>query len=83
VAVPDVTIGIQRDPALARAIADISAAEIRATDSALVSFGTRHTMSDTLSATRGIGAAAAISSTSSLGTATPVAAVSASSMTPR
>jgi hypothetical protein len=51
------TIGLQRDGALAAAIADISAAEIRATDSALVSFGTRHTMSDTLSNTRGIGAA--------------------------
>ena len=46
-----------RDPALAAAIADISASEIRATDSVLVSFGTRHTMSDTLSDTRGIGAA--------------------------
>lgn len=53
----DVTIGLKRDPALAAAIADISAAQIRATDSALVSFGTRHTMSDTASATRGIGAA--------------------------
>ncbi|HYU54526.1 MAG TPA: M28 family peptidase [Gemmatimonadaceae bacterium] len=53
----DLRIGLKQDPALARAIAEISAAEIRATDSALVSFGTRHTMSDTLSATRGIGAA--------------------------
>jgi hypothetical protein len=53
----DVTIGLKRDPALAATIADISAAQIRATDSALVSFGTRHTMSDTLSNTRGIGAA--------------------------
>jgi hypothetical protein len=53
----DVTIGLKRDPALAATIADISAAQIRATDSALVSFGTRHTMSDTISATRGIGAA--------------------------
>jgi hypothetical protein len=53
----DASIGLKRDPALARAIADISVAEIRATDSALVSFGTRHTMSDTVSATRGIGAA--------------------------
>src|SRR6266513_4685131 len=56
-AVSDVTIGLTRDPALAAAIADISAAEIRATDSTLVSFGTRHTMSDTVSNTRGIGAA--------------------------
>ena len=51
------TIGLKSDPALAAVIADISASEIRATDSALVSFGTRHAMSDTLSATRGIGAA--------------------------
>ena len=51
------TIGLKSDPALAATIADISASEIRATDSALVSFGTRHAMSDTLSATRGIGAA--------------------------
>ncbi|MFL5469919.1 MAG: M28 family peptidase, partial [Gemmatimonadaceae bacterium] len=51
------TLGLARDETLARAIADISALEIRATDSALVAFGTRHTMSDTLSATRGIGAA--------------------------
>jgi hypothetical protein len=56
-AVPDVTIGLVRDPALSSLIADISAARIRETDSALVSFGTRHTMSDTLSNTRGIGAA--------------------------
>ena len=55
--VPDVTMGLIRDPALAATIAEISAARIRETDSALVSFGTRHTMSDTLSNTRGIGAA--------------------------
>ena len=54
---PDITIGLTRDPALAAAIGDISAARIRETDSVLVSFGTRHTMSDTLSPTRGIGAA--------------------------
>jgi len=53
----DVTMGLKRDPALAATIAEISAAQIRATDSALVSFGTRHTMSDTISTTRGIGAA--------------------------
>jgi hypothetical protein len=56
-AAPDFTMGLVRDPALAAAIAEISAARIRDTDSALVSFGTRHTMSDTLSNTRGIGAA--------------------------
>ena len=54
---PDVTMGLKRDPALAAAIAEISTAQIRSTDSALVSFGTRHTMSDTLSNSRGIGAA--------------------------
>ena len=53
----DVTMGLKRDGALAAAIADISPANIRATDSALVSFGTRHAMSDTISGTRGIGAA--------------------------
>lgn len=56
-AVPDVTMGLIRDPALAATIAEISAARIRETDSALVSFGTRHTMSDTVSNVRGIGAA--------------------------
>ena len=54
---PDITIGLTRDAALAAAIGSISAARIRETVSALVSFGTRHTMSDTLSSTRGIGAA--------------------------
>jgi hypothetical protein len=53
----DARLGLVRDPALAAAIGDISASEIRATDSTLVSFGTRHAMSDTLSNTRGIGAA--------------------------
>jgi hypothetical protein len=54
---PGITIGLTRDAALAAAIGSISAARIRETDSALVSFGTRHTMSDTSSSTRGIGAA--------------------------
>jgi hypothetical protein len=57
VSTSDVTIGLRNDPALQAVIRDISADRIRATDSALVSFGTRHTMSDTLSSTRGIGAA--------------------------
>src|SRR3954468_25106966 len=57
VASTDVKMGLQRDAVLAAAVAEISAAQIRATDSALVSFGTRHAMSDTMSATRGIGAA--------------------------
>lgn len=51
------TLGLKRSAELAAAIADISSLEIRATDSALVAFGTRNTMSDTLSSTRGIGAA--------------------------
>ncbi|HMH26853.1 MAG TPA: hypothetical protein VK542_09755, partial [Gemmatimonadaceae bacterium] len=54
---PASTLGLYRDPALVATIADISASQIRATDSVLVSFGTRHAMSDTLSNTRGIGAA--------------------------
>lgn len=53
----DARMGLQRDPALMAAISDISPRRIRETDSALVAFGTRHTMSDTLSNTRGIGAA--------------------------
>src|SRR5688500_10154878 len=53
----DARIGLRRDAALAAATTEISARRIRETDSALVGFGTRHTMSDTLSATRGIGAA--------------------------
>src|SRR5438477_10267880 len=57
IAQSDVTMGLTRDPALAAAIAEISSAQIRVTDSMLVSFGTRHAMSDTVSNTRGIGAA--------------------------
>ena len=53
----DPRIGLARDTALQSALADVSATRIRATDSALVSFGTRNTFSDTLSHTRGIGAA--------------------------
>lgn len=53
----DVRIGLAHDPAIATTLTEISAARIRATDSILVAFGTRHTMSDTLSPTRGIGAA--------------------------
>ncbi|MEO5904426.1 MAG: M28 family peptidase, partial [Gemmatimonadaceae bacterium] len=53
----DLTMGLYRDPALASLLAEISASQIRETDSALVTFGTRHTMADTLSAKRGIGAA--------------------------
>ena len=53
----DPRIGIPRDERIAAALADVSPARLRAIDSALVSFRTRHTMSDTLSPTRGIGAA--------------------------
>jgi Peptidase family M28 len=51
------TIGLQRDGRIAQALTDVSAQRIRASDSVLVSFGTRHTMADTVSSTRGIGAA--------------------------
>ncbi len=53
----DPRIGLVRDPALASVLADVNPARIRTTDSTLVSFGTRNTFSDTLSSTRGIGAA--------------------------
>ncbi len=53
----DGTMGLRHDPALSSLLGEVSAARIRDTDSILVSFGTRHTMADTLSATRGIGAA--------------------------
>ena len=53
----DPRIGLIHDTAITAALADVSPARIRATDSALVSFGTRNTFSDTISATRGIGAA--------------------------
>jgi hypothetical protein len=51
------TLGFAKDARIAAALADVSPARLRALDSTLVSFGTRHTMSDTLTATRGIGAA--------------------------
>jgi Predicted aminopeptidases len=53
----DGTMGLRADRALKTMISEISPANIRETDSVLVSFGTRHTMADTMSATRGIGAA--------------------------
>jgi hypothetical protein len=53
----DASIGLRPDPALVTLLGGISASHIRDTDSILVSFGTRHTMSDTVSSTRGIGAA--------------------------
>ncbi len=54
---PNATMGLVRDPRVVAALADISAGRIRQTDSVLVAFGTRNTFSDTLSDTRGIGAA--------------------------
>ncbi|MGI9089847.1 MAG: M28 family peptidase, partial [Gemmatimonadaceae bacterium] len=51
------TMGMARDTSIAAALRDISTSRIGQTDSALVAFGTRHTMSDTVSTTRGIGAA--------------------------
>lgn len=54
---PDVRMGLVRDPRLAEALRDISTARIRTTDSTLAAFGTRHAMSDTVSSTRGVGAA--------------------------
>ncbi|MCE9603035.1 MAG: M28 family peptidase [Gemmatimonadetes bacterium] len=51
------TLGLAKDARIAAALGDVSAARMRTNDSTLVAFGTRHTMSDTLSATRGIGAA--------------------------
>ncbi|HEX6575599.1 MAG TPA: hypothetical protein VF042_11585, partial [Gemmatimonadaceae bacterium] len=53
----DVSMGLRRDAAISAILDDISPARIRETDSMLVSFGTRHSMSDTMSATRGIGEA--------------------------
>ena len=53
----DPRIGLTRDASLAEALADVSPARIRTTDSALVSFATRNTFSDTSSSARGIGAA--------------------------
>ena len=50
-------MGLRHDPALSTLLSDISADRMRETDSILVSFGTRHTMSDTASASRGLGAA--------------------------
>ncbi|MEX2181245.1 MAG: M28 family peptidase [Gemmatimonadaceae bacterium] len=51
------TLGFARDARIVEAMAEVSPARLRAMDSALVAFGTRHTLSDTLSGTRGIGAA--------------------------
>ncbi len=47
----------QRDAQVAQMLAGVSADSMRTYLTALVGFGTRHTMSDTVSSTRGIGAA--------------------------
>jgi hypothetical protein len=46
-----------RDAQIAAAVSDVSEARLRATIERLVAFGTRHTLSDRASPTRGIGAA--------------------------
>jgi len=53
----DARIGLVRDGQLAALLADIDPLKLRASDSALVAFGTRNTFSDTGAANRGIGAA--------------------------
>jgi hypothetical protein len=54
---PNAKMGLARDAQLAVALAEVSPARIRQADSTLVAFGTRNTFSDTLSGSRGIGAA--------------------------
>src|SRR5438034_11388927 len=51
------TLAPQQDDRVAVLLGAIDARRIRSSDSALVSFGTRNTYSDTVSRTRGIGAA--------------------------
>lgn len=51
------TSGASLDPDVQAAVADISAQRIERYDRGLVRFGTRHTLSDAVSETRGIGAA--------------------------
>ena len=53
----DARIGLSHNPEIAAVLSEITPANIRRTDSMLVSFGTRNTFSDTMSATHGIGAA--------------------------
>ena len=51
------TLGLTPDPRIAAMLRDVDPARIRVYDSTLVAFGTRNTYSDSLSATRGTGAA--------------------------
>ncbi len=53
----DESLGLIHDPQVAAVLADIDPVHIRHTDSMLTTFGTRNTFSDTMSTTRGIGAA--------------------------
>lgn len=48
---------VEKDPQVAQMLAEVSIDSMRSYLTRLVGFGTRHTLSDTLSATRGIGAA--------------------------
>src|SRR3982751_546054 len=54
---PETEPQIKENPQIAAVLSDISAKNIEATIRKLVSFGTRHTLSDAQSDTRGIGAA--------------------------
>src|SRR4051812_39207707 len=54
---PETEPQIKENPQVAAVLSDISAKNIEATIRKLVSFGTRHTLSDAQSETRGIGAA--------------------------
>jgi hypothetical protein len=54
---PVATTAAATDPGIAAALAQISPTRISARINRLVAFGTRHTLSDTVSETRGIGAA--------------------------
>ena len=51
------TLGLREDTRIAAMLRDVDPMRIRATDSTLVAFGTRNTYSDSLSPTRGTGAA--------------------------
>jgi hypothetical protein len=51
------TLALQRDERIVALLRDVDPQRLRAYDSALVSFGTRNSYSDTISSTRGIGAA--------------------------
>jgi hypothetical protein len=57
IAAPAVARTAPEQPLLKAVAAQVSAERERATDARLVAFGTRHTLSDTASETRGIGAA--------------------------